>query len=151
MSRRGGARRVLMTLATATGTGAGQAALHFCEALGRDGWGVDVVWGPAAREQEAVSAAAAMRAAGVEVHDLDRVVAPTWPVWRRLRALADALRPTAVIGVMQRDRPVAMALSRRLGVPGIVAAQNQHVFWGPLPVSVAKRLLYRFALNRWAS
>ena len=69
----------------------------------------------------------------------------------RLHPLAKALRPTAVIGVMQRDRPVAMALSRWLDVPGIVAAQNQHVFWGSPAVSVAKRLLYRLALKRWAS
>ena len=151
MSRVASPRRVLMTLATATGSGAGEAALHFCEALRRDGWCVDVVWGPPAREQDGVAAKAAMQAAGVDVHQLDRTIAPTWPVWMRLQPLAKALRPTAVIGVMQRDRPVAMALSRWLDVPGIVAAQNQHVFWGSPAVSVAKRLLYRSALKRWAS
>jgi len=151
MSHAASPRRVLMTLATATGSGAGEAARHFCEALRRDGWCVDVVWGPPVREQDGVSATAAMRAIGVDVHQLDRTIAPTLPVWTRLQPLAKALRPTAVIGVMQRDRPVAMALSRWLDVPGIVAAQNQHVFWGPRPVSVAKRLVYRFALQRWAS
>jgi glycosyltransferase involved in cell wall biosynthesis len=151
MSRAASSHRMLMTLATATGSGAGEAALHFCEALRRDGWCVDVVWGPPVREQDGVAATAAMRAAGVDVHQLDRTIAPTWPVWMRLQPLAKALRPTAVIGVMQRDRPVAMALSRWLDVPGIVAAQNQHVFWGSPAVSVAKRLLYRFALKRWAS
>ena len=63
MSRVASPRRVLMTLATATGSGAGEAALHFCEALRRDGWCVDVVWGPPAREQDGVAAKAAMQAA----------------------------------------------------------------------------------------
>jgi glycosyltransferase involved in cell wall biosynthesis len=151
MSGRRDSRTALMTMAMATEVGAGQAALQFCGALRNDGWRISVVWGPPVRVEERDSAAAAMRAIGVDVYDLGLVVAPTWRVWHRLVAIARKVRPTAVIGVMQRDRVVAMALSRRLGVPGIIAAQNQHMFSGSLPVSAAKRLLYRFGVSRWAS
>jgi glycosyltransferase involved in cell wall biosynthesis len=150
MSGGQGRRVVLMTLATATRTGAGQAALNYCEALRRDGWRVVVACGPPPPE-EGPASTIAMQAAGVELHVLDRVVAPTWPVWRQLRAIAREARPNAVIGMMQRDRAVAMALSRSLGVPGIIAAGNRHIFWGSLPVRVAKRMLYGVAVRHWCS
>ena len=151
MSDARGPHSALMTMAMATGIGAGQAALQFCEALRREGWRVGVVWGSPGRKGEGEAASAAMRAIGVDVYQLDRVLAPTWPVWRQVHALARDLHPTAIIGIMQRDRPLAVALGRWLGVPGIVAAQNQHVFWGSFPVSLAKRLVYGFALRNWAS
>jgi glycosyltransferase involved in cell wall biosynthesis len=151
MTRESDSRVLLVTLAMATGTGGGHVAFNFCRALQRNAWQVVLACGPAPPEEGGEGTNPEMRAAGVEIRQLDRTVAPTWPVWRRLRAIAGEVRPAAVIGVMQRDRTVAMALSRALGVPGIVTAANQHVFWGSPPVRVAKRALYRFALRKWAS
>lgn len=144
-------KTALMTLASATVLGAGQAALSFCKALRRSGWRVVVIWGPPSRKEEGVAAVQAMEEVGVEVHALRRLVAPTVPVWFTLRGIAKANRPDVVIGVMQRDRPIAMALSHSLGVPGVVAAQNQHIFWGSPLISWGKRMIYTFAVRNWAS
>jgi len=146
----GPTRSVLMTLAMASATGAGQVVLQYSRALRRDGWNVVIACGPPAAS-EGDGSKAALQALGVDVRQIDRVVAPTWPVWRQLTAIAQDVRPAAVIGVGQRDRAIAMALSRRLGVPGIVTAQNQHVFWGSPPVRFAKRAIYGYALRHWAS
>jgi glycosyltransferase involved in cell wall biosynthesis len=146
-----GSKTALMTLTSATVLGAGQAALCFCKALRRSGWRVVVIWGPSSRKEEGTAAVQAMEEAGVEVHTLTRLVGPTAPVWFSLRGVAKTNQPDVVIGVMQRDRPIAMALSRSLGVPGVVAAQNQHIFWGSPVVSWAKRLIYTFAIRNWAS
>ena len=143
-------RSVLMTLAMASGTGAGQVVLQYSKGLRREGWHVVIACGPPPAS-EGNGMRTALEALGVEVRQLDRVVAPTWPVWRQLITIAQDVQPTVVIGVGQRDRAVAMALSRRLGVPGIVTAQNQHVFWGSVPVSLAKRAIYGYALRHWAS
>ena len=144
-------KTALMTLASATVLGAGQAALSFCKALRQAGWRVVVIWGPSSRKEEGVVAIEAMEDAGVEVHTLTRLVAPTAPVWFALRRIAKLNPPDVVIGIMQRDRPIAMALGRSLAVPGVVAAQNQHLFWGTPVISWAKRQIYTFAIRNWAS
>ncbi len=141
---------ILMTIASATQTGAGLAALNYCKALLLEKWHVVVACGPPPRE-EGDRSIVALRQAGVEVRQLDRVVASTWPVWRQLRAIATDVKPAAVVGMMLRDRPVAMVLAKWLGVPGIVAAGNQHMFQGPLPVRLAKRWIYKVTVGRWAS
>jgi len=137
----------LMTLASADATGAGQMALEFCRSLGEADWRVVLVSGPAPPPDRGGSILPRMVEAGVEVRELDRLVAPTWPVWKRLRTIAAECHPDVVIGVMQRDRPVALVLARVLRVPGLVAVQNQHVFWGPPPVRWAKRLIYRLSVR----
>jgi glycosyltransferase involved in cell wall biosynthesis len=144
------ARSVLMTLAMQSITGAGQVVLQYGAAFRRQGWRVVVACGPPPAS-EGDRSTVALRALGVEVRQLDRVVAPTWPVWRQLRAIADEVRPAVVIGIGQRDRPIAMALSASLGVPGIVTAQNQHVFWGSPLTRLGKRVIYGYALRKWAT
>jgi glycosyltransferase involved in cell wall biosynthesis len=134
----------------ASATGAGQVVLQYCRGLLRDGWNVTLVCGPPPLG-EGDGCVGELRTLGVNVQLLDRTVAPTWPVWKQLVALARDVNPSVIVGIGQRDRAIAMALAGSLGVPGIVTAQNQHVFWGSLLVRIAKRTIYILALRRWAS
>ena len=141
---------VLVTLAMADPTGAGKMAAGFSAAMIRRGWRVVVACGPGPR-YGGDSLPRTLRALGAQVEELDRLVAPTPAAWRELRAIARATRPDLVLGFMQRDRPIAVALARSLGVPSVLHVGNQHIFWGAPPVRFAKRLLYRALVPRWTS
>lgn len=146
----------IVTLALPDATGAAQMTYHFCAALQTAGHRVVLVHGP---EPNGLTAAEAqptilreMKRAGIETVAEPRLAFPiTRAVRRHVVTQARRVNAAAVIGVMQRDRAVALQAAREIGIPGIVSAQNQHVFWGPWPLPLVKRAYYRRALSRLAS
>lgn len=142
---------ILMTLAMADATGAARMALQFASALRNAGFRVICACGPAPESgAETHSILPALRANGIEVWEMPGLQRPGLRLVRSLTRRGRKADVRGVIGVMQRDRVVALAVARALGVPCVIAAQNQHRFWGMLPIRRAKEWLYRRMIQRHA-
>lgn len=136
-----------MTLALPDDTGASRMAWQFGSALVSAGHRVILFHGPEPTNSlGGVSATIlpAMRESNITTKLEPRLSAPWSPL------IAGSLAKEALkyavdgfIGVNQRDRCVAIRSASKLGVPAILCAQNQHRFWGPLPLRWAKRKLYQ--------
>lgn len=91
-----------------------------------------------------------LRDIGVETSLVPSLRRPVPPfIYSAVRAAAG--RCDAVIGVNQRDRAVAVKVADQLGVPAILAVQNQHNFWGAFGLAALKRRYYARSVARYAA
>ena len=142
---------IVMTLAVPDKTGASRMAWQFSHALIKAGHRVVVAHG---REPDGVdrSIVPMLKSIGVETifePGLSFPVNPMLP--KRLARLASRNNAHCLIGVNQRDRAVALSVSRRLSVPGVICAQNQHTFWGPWPLPLLKEAYYARSMQKDAA
>ena len=77
-----------------------------------------------------------------------RLARPIGPaVVRSVSAVAQRTAADALIGVMQRDRAVAVRAAQRANLPAILAVQNQHHFRGRPLVRLVKSRHYKRAVR----
>lgn len=141
----------LFTLANVTNTGAPQMAVYYAMALRKRGHRVHLAHGGNDNEVAASRIVEDMLQAGVScthLHGLSTPVQPSLP--SRVAAVAGSECRT-VVGFTQRDRCVALLAAQRLGIPGVLSVQNQHVFNGPFPIAWLKERYYRKTVRRYCS
>ncbi len=143
---------VAMTIAVPDLTGAARMLVNYAVALRRRGHDVVVLHGPVpvdddGRPQTIVD--------GLAANDVTTRLVPR--LRRPLPGLAerDVARAAdgadTIVGFNQRDRATAVRAGERLGIPSVLAIQNQHRFWGPGPVPAIKRRYYRRTVSRSAT
>lgn len=145
---------ILMTLALSDTSGASLVALRYAGALREHGHDVALAYGPTGRPGAELHAPIvprfeALGAVTEYVPALARPLGGAAP--KAVAALARRVGASAIIGIQQRDRAVALRAAARVGVPGLVTLQNKHIFWGSLPVRTAKRWYYQRHLRRAAA
>jgi len=116
-------------------------AWQFAKALTERGHAVTVAHGPPPENSESILGQ--MQSAGIETVMEPSLAFPIGrgPVRRLLKKAIDR-QTICVIGINQRDRAVALSTAFRLGIAGVVCAQNQHTFWGPVPIPAVKEWYY---------
>jgi glycosyltransferase involved in cell wall biosynthesis len=139
---------IVFTLAVPDKTGASRMVFQFSGAMVRGGHKVLVVHGPepSGPDRSIVPQLKSAGAGTVLETGLGFPLDPRLPGRVAQRASKHAAH--CIIGVNQRDRAVALSAARRLSVPGIVCAQNQHVFWGPWPAPFLKESFYAHSMRR---
>lgn len=134
---------IVMTLAVPDRTGAARMQASFAQALIERGYQVRLLHGPPALDDsgDEWSLLSDQRRLGVETVQVEQLRRPV--PFSSYRPIARAAAGcAAIVAVNQRDRAAAMAVARKLGVPGIVCAQNQHNFWGRSLLPRLKRTYY---------
>ena len=145
--------RFLLTLAYPERTGSPKMAYHFAAALRQAGHSVSVAHGPGPKPtaEGDASILPALRSVEANTRLIPGLARPVSPrVSREVARWGSEQGVDAVIGFQQRDRAVALAAARQLGVPGVISAQNQHRFWGRWPLPWIKELVYGRALRHLA-
>lgn len=139
---------IVITLAVPDKTGASRMACQFSDALVQAGHEVLVVHGsePSGQDRSIVPMLNSIGARTALESGLAFPVSPVLP--DRVGRLAAVHNAHCIIGVNQRDRTVALSAARHISVPGIVCAQNQHIFWGPWPVPFLKASFYAQSMRR---
>ncbi len=143
---------IAMTLAVPDNTGASRMLCHYGRALKRRGHNVVLIHGTPPRlvDGKATSILPEVKASQIETRLAPVLRTPIPPiVYRQVRKHARGC--DAVIGFNQRDRAVAVKVAASLGVPSILAIQNQHNFWGPLCLPRLKRRYYAAAVRNHAN
>lgn len=133
---------VVMALAVPDRTGASRMQAYFAHKLIERGYSVRLLHGPTSdiKDRED-SLLGEQREFGVETVCLPILRRPVpYLSYRMVESAAEGC--IAIVGVHQRDRAAAMTAAVGLGVPGIVAAQNQHSFGGRGSIARLKRLYY---------
>jgi glycosyltransferase involved in cell wall biosynthesis len=140
-----------MTLTLPDNTGASRMAFQFAQALQQASHSVTVAHGPIPGSNPGCCIIPAMNSAGIKTL-LESALA--FPIGRgllnRLESVSRQRSVGCVIGVNQRDRATAVQLARRLGVPAMICAQNQHVFHGSPPLALLKQFYYARTMRRGA-
>lgn len=144
--------KVAMTLAVPDLTGASRMLFYFANALKQRGHEVVVLHGPEPKDRYGRPATIVTELQECHIATaccplLRRPLPPF--VYSQVEAALDQC--DAVIGVNQRDRAVALAVAARRDIPGILAIQNQHNFWGPLFIPRLKRYYYAKSLRERAA
>ena len=144
--------RIAMTLAVPDLTGASRMLFYYANALKKRGHNVLVLHGAAPKNEkgETTSIVTELQQSDVETHccPLLRRPIPPFVYSQVAKAISSC---DAIVGVNQRDRAVALAVAQKLDVPGILAIQNQHNFWGPLFVPQLKKIYYASNLRKRAA
>jgi glycosyltransferase involved in cell wall biosynthesis len=145
---------IVLTLALPEATGAPKMAYWFARALRAAGHNVILIHGPEPPGNDKngeQSILGQMRALGVQTETVDGLAFPLGSaVPRRVAEITRTHGAGCVIGFQQRDRVVALQAARRVGVAGIISAQNQHRFRGNWPVRKLKQWFYTRAVSRLA-
>ncbi|MEM9562550.1 MAG: glycosyltransferase family 4 protein [Actinomycetota bacterium] len=141
-----------MTIAVPDLTGAARMLVNYAIALRRRGHEVVVLHGPVpvdgtGRPQTIVDD---LTANDVTTRLVSRLRRPLPGLAERELARA-ADGADTIVGFNQRDRATAVRAGARLGIPSVLAIQNQHRFWGPGPVPALKRRYYRNTIRRSAT
>jgi glycosyltransferase involved in cell wall biosynthesis len=137
-----------LTIAVPDRTGAAAMLVNFSTALRRRGHDVVVLHGPAPVDDDGHprTILADLRASSVETRAVPRLRRPL-PILAERDLARAACGVDVIVGFNQRDRATAARTAARLGIPAILAVQNQHNFWGPRPVPRLKRAFYRRAVR----
>ncbi len=144
--------RIAMTMAVPDRTGAARMMFYFARAFRNAGHDVVVAHGrePQESSDPSQSIIAELRSIGVETRLCPLLRRPIPPFASNQVAKAIG-RCDAVIGIHQRDRVVALKVAANKRVPGILAIQNQHNFWGPIFIPWLKRFYYARSVRALAS
>lgn len=139
----------VFTLSFPDATGASRMAYHFTTAFRRRAHEVTVVHG--GEEAFSRSILPEMREHGVKTVEMKGLAYPISP-WLAgsLASFLKAEHASAVIGIQQRDRSIALRAGNKAGVPGFISAQNRHVFWGRWPIKQFKEYYYARTLRQFA-
>ena len=144
--------KIAMTLAVPDLTGASRMLFYFARSLVRRGHEVVVAHGtaPIDKSGSPASIIPELQSEGIETKHSRLLRRPVPPfVYSEVVKLIG--RSEAVIGFNQRDRSVALKVARRLDVPGILAVQNQHNFWGPPGIRQLKKHYYARTIRECAT
>lgn len=138
---------IALTMAVPDRTGAARMLANFSAALRRRGHRVIVLHGPppvdpTGRPQTILSDLDD----GVETREVQRLRRPL-PILTERDLARAATEADAIVGFNQRDRAAAARTGSRLGIPALLAVQNQHTFWGRMPVRQLKRRFYQRAIR----
>jgi len=135
---------IALTIAVPDLTGAARMLVHYATALLARDHQVMVLHGPAPVDGDGTpqTILGELAEVGVDLHPVPRLRRPLPPLAEREVARA-AAGADVIVGFNQRDRATAARAGSRLGIPSILAVQNQHNFWGPGPVPELKRRFYR--------
>ncbi len=140
--------RIIFTLTLPDATGASRMVVHFIGAFRRHGYDVTVVHGNVPTDEKSVLPE--LHELGVETNLQPELAFPLSPTFvGKLAKLFNERHPTAIIGVQQRDRSIAMQAAHRIKVPGFVSCQNTHVFGGRWPRSWLKERYYAWAMRKF--
>ncbi len=144
--------RIGMTLSVPDLTGASRMLFYYARSLVRRGHEVVVVHGtpPMTRTGEPASIVPELQSEGIETRHSCLLRRPIPPfVYSQISRLIG--RCDAIVGFNQRDRSAALKVAGRLGIPGILAVQNQHTFWGPPGVRQLKQYYYAKTIRECAT
>ncbi len=142
--------RCLFTLRTPDNTGGSRVALEYASSIVANGGRVLVVHGPIDNFRERGELyLEELREAGVELLEDKSLDQPfgTRIVSRLVREVQHR-KINIVVGINQRDRPVAVAVACKAGVKSVVCGLNQLAFHGPLILPAIKRRLYAHWVNK---
>lgn len=139
--------RPLITLTMPDNTGAARMAYGFAKAFRDAGHEPTLVHGPPDPAVESILPK--FQHLGIETVTEPGLALPIGTsVTRSISDVGRERQSNVTIGVMQRDRAVAVSVARRLSVPSVLAVQNQHRFRGPVGLAAAKRRFYSHWIRR---
>lgn len=136
--------KVVFTLAVPDKTGASRMALAYAQAFVRRDASVTVLHGaPPACDEGDDGIIPEMSRFGIKTQCMDGFACPWRPSsFNTITCAVKRIGGNVVIGINQKDRPLALTAAYRLGIPGIVSGQNQHRFYGPIWMRWLKRQRY---------